>query len=120
MTAVINPCRPKVFGTKGPGGGGVSEPPTFLKNGSKYEVKIWYTYCPTYLGCKSRKRFDMLISSLLWQQNVQNHIVVFQCQSKQEINQYSDASQNVIFHNIKPKRTELIPTDSKYVIFNWP
>ena len=27
--------------------------------------------------------------------------------SKQEINQYSDASQNVIFHNIKPKLSEL-------------
>ena len=30
-------------------------PPTYLKNGSKYEGQIWYTYCSTYLGCKSKK-----------------------------------------------------------------
>ena len=29
-----------------------------------------------------------------------------QCQSKEEINQYSDPSPNVIFHNIKPKLSE--------------
>ena len=73
FTPFLNPRRPKVFGTHTwYQGEELSEPPSpiYLKNGSKYEVQIWYTYCPTYLGCKSKKRFDMLISSLPWQQNV--------------------------------------------------
>ena len=46
-------CLLPTPGTGGGGGGG--EPLTYLKNGSKYKVKIWYTYYPTYLGCKSKK-----------------------------------------------------------------
>ena len=44
-----------------------------------------------------------------------------QCQSKQEINQCSDASQNAIFYNQIKTFTAYspIPTNSKYVIFNW-
>ena len=53
----------------------------------------------------------MLISSLPWQYtSAEKSNVVYllkQCHSKQEINQYSDASQNVIFHNIKSKLSEL-------------
>ena len=47
----------------------------------------------------------MLISSLPWQYtSAEESNVVYllkQCQGKQEINQYSDASQSVIFYNIK-------------------
>ena len=53
----------------------------------------------------------MLISSLPWQYtSAEESNVVYllkHCQSKQEINQYLDASQNVIFYNIKPKLWEL-------------
>ena len=53
----------------------------------------------------------MLISSLPWQYTAaeESNVVYLlnQCQSKQEINQYSGAFQNVIFHNIKPKLSEL-------------
>ena len=47
------------------GGGGVTL--TYLKNGSKYEVRIWYSYFPTYLRYKCKIGFDMLIRSLPWQ-----------------------------------------------------
>ena len=53
----------------------------------------------------------MLISSLPWQYaSAQESNVVYllkQCQTKQKINQYSDAFQDVIFHNIKPNLSEL-------------
>ena len=71
----INPRRPKVFwyphlvsrGGGGGGGGGEWVTLTYLKNGSKYEVRIWYSYCPTYLRYKCKIGFDMLIRSLPWQ-----------------------------------------------------
>ena len=50
----------------------------------------------------------MLISLLPWQYtSAEESNVIYQCQSKQKVSQYSDASQNDIFHNINSKLSEL-------------